>query len=134
MLVPCNAGPGWSHLGKFCFRMISNGVFDTDRSLQLDLYSYGGPNYPVYGKIVSESRQVDIPVYGTAVKDGENIIVTVTGSEYWGDSDSITLHAVIGKNGGEYNTIEHGLRWSHPPPDIIASFPDGGSLDAYSCP
>lgn len=132
--VPCNAGSEFNHLGKFCFRMISSRYFDPNRSLQLDLYSFGGWSHPVYGNIIWESRLDTIPVYGTAVKDGENIIVTLTGSEYWGDSDAVTLHAVIGKNGGEYNTIEHGMRWSTIPPDIIVSFSDGGTLDAYSCP
>lgn len=132
--VPCIAGSDFNHIGKFCFTMVSNGVFNTDRSLQLDLYSYSGRNYPVYGKVVSETREAIIPIYGTAVKDGENIIITLTGSESWGGSDEITIHAVVGGNGGEYNTIEHGGRWDVLPPGIIISYSDGGSLATRSCP
>ncbi len=130
---PCGAAAEFNHLGKFCFRMINIGDKDHERSLQLDLFSFSGQHYPVHGNVHWARIGRNIPVYGTAVKDGENVVISLTGSEYWDGSDAFTLHAVIGIDGAEYHTVEHGIRWIQPVTDIIVSFSDSGALTPSPC-
>ncbi len=129
---PCNAEDGLEYLGEFCFKMNTNGETDPERSLKLDLF-YSNGHYPVHGAIVWEPYRFITPMYGTAMKDGEDIILTLTGTHHQGETDTITVHAVIGIKGGEYNTIEHGDRWTASE-TFLVSFSDNGSLTPFTCP
>ncbi len=132
--IPLSVAAEFNYLGKFCFRMNNIGDYDRGRYLQFDLFSFNGRYYPVHGNVIYENTIYYIPVYGTAVKDGENVIVTLSGTKSTNEHDAFTIHAVFGMDGGEYHTVEQGIRWMQLIPDFIASYSDRGALTPISCP
>ncbi len=122
------------NLGKFCFDMYSHQHDDAARSLQFDLFSFNGTYYPVHGSVSFEGVEQSAVVYGIALKDNENIVMTLTGTHEMWSLDSITIHAVFGIAGGEYHTLEHGIRWSTIPPNTVEPFIDTGVLIPRPCP
>ncbi len=130
---PCGAADDLSHLGKFCFNLVSDGSSDGGESLQFDLFSNNGRHYPLHGVFARERYGIFMTVFGTAVKDGEDIILTLTGANSPDHMESITIHAVIGISGGEYKTIKHN-KYLTASESFISSFGDSGALIPYTCP